>query len=517
VDAAPLNELLEAEGIRMEPLFGVGEKRMRVRAESLERETGEAMPDLAAFYHVDAPDDRLEDLVERFQEIDAVEGAYVKPPSYPPIWLGDEDEALEEEMQPTGAESPIATPDFTPKQIYLNAAPEGIDARYAWTLPGGRGEGVKVIDCEWGWNFTHEDLLNNSTGVVVGTGSSDDDHGTAVVGEIGGDRNTFGVTGIAPYAQVGGAAFGATAPTIRAAADKLGPGDIILLEVHRWGPNSTGAGQFGFIAVEWWPDDLLAIRYAVNKGIIVVEAAGNGYQDLDAAVYETKPAGFPAWWKNPFNPSNPTSGAVVVGAGAPPPGTNDKDHGPDRSRLPFSNYGARVDCQGWGREVVTTGYGNLQDGPNRNEWYMRSFSGTSSASPIVVGALACTQGVLRAQGGTLLNSAKARDLVRATGSPQQDGPGRPRSQRIGNRPDLRKMIPAEGDAWLYNKTVVRTHAKHGSQMVWAMLAGGTWMRVRPGAPDGVSNVFEILCAALANSRKVDVYVRAGQIEQATLR
>ena len=59
----------------------------------------------------------------------------------------------------------------------------------------------------------------------------------------------------------------------------------------------------GFIAIEWWPDDFAAIRYAVEKGIVVVEAAGNGFQNLDAAIYGVRPAGFPASWTNPFNPA----------------------------------------------------------------------------------------------------------------------------------------------------------------------------------------------------------------------
>src|SRR5207253_1895259 len=127
-------------------------------------------------------------------------------------------------------------------------------------------------------------------------------------------------------------------------------GDILLLEIHRAGPGASGSGQDGYIAVEWWPDDLAAIRYAVARGILVVEAAGNGARDLDASIYNTPAAGFPSSWRNPFNPANPSSGAILVGAGAPPPGTHGHNHGPDRSRLDFSNYGRRLDTQGWGRE-----------------------------------------------------------------------------------------------------------------------------------------------------------------------
>ena len=77
---------------------------------------------------------------------------------------------------------------------------------------------------------------------------------------------------------------------------------------------------------------------------------------------------------------------------------------------------------------------------NEDEWYTDEFSGTSSASPIVVGALACVQGILRARGKTPLTPIEARELLRATGSAQQDAPGRPRTQRIGSRPDLRQLV-----------------------------------------------------------------------------
>ena len=72
--------------------------------------------------------------------------------------------------------------------------------------------------------------------------------------------------------------------------------------------------------------------------------------------------------------------------------------------------------------------------------------------------------------------------------------------------------------WFNNQTVIRTHAKHYSKAAWALFAGsGCWIRVRPASTDGVTNIFAILCEALANNRRVDVYIRNGQIDQATLR
>lgn len=520
-DVSALSTLLASEGITLEPLFGPNEERLKQEAATLAPTTDVAVPDLSVYYRVQAPDEQLDELAERLRQLEVVEAAYVQPPVEPAQVTEEAVEVLND-MLPSAEEAPPATPDFTSRQGYLNAAAGGIDARYAWTLPGGGGAGVGIVDIEGGWNFSHEDLRQNQGGVIGGTPSTDPgwrNHGTAVVGEFGGDRNSFGITGICPDAHVRAVSiFGlGTAPAIRKAADASKRGDIILIELHAPGPEATGYGQQGYIAMEWWPQNYDAIRYAAAKDVIVVEAAGNGAVNYDAAIYNKRPAGFPTSWKNPFNPANPSSGAVIVGAGAPPPGTHGRNHGPDRSRLGFSNYGARVDCQGWGREVTTTGYGDLQGGSNEDLHYTDTFSGTSSASPIVVGALGCVQGVLRAQGGTLLTSAGATSSLRSTGSPQQDAPGRPRTQRIGNRPNLRQLIPAAANVWQYNKRVIRTHAKSGSQMAWAIIEGSHWLKVRPNSPDGVTNVFEILCEALANSRRVDVYIQNGQIAQATLR
>lgn len=436
VDTAPLARSLG--GASLKPLFEVTEDRLRYEA-SAAAASGVDVPDLSVYYRVHDHGADPHALAEELASHDAISGAYVKPPAEPPD-LND--------MAPAPGDAPPATADFTSRQGYLDAAPGGIDARAAWTVAGGGGAGVRIVDVEGAWRFTHEDLLQNQGGVIGGTMSADiawRNHGTAVAGEFGGDRNPFGITGIAPDANVRAVSiFGGTgsANAIRTAANALSAGDIILIELHRPGPRNGFANrndQLGYIAVEWWDDDFAAIAYAVGRGVIVVEAAGNGAENLDDALYNTPGPGFPASWRNPFNRANRDSGAIIVGAGAPPPGTHGRNWGPDRSRLDFSNFGSCVDAQGWGREVTTTGYGDLQGGASEDLWYTDQFSGTSSASPIVVGAVAATQGAMRAK-GTPKTPAQMRQLLRTTGSPQQDAPGRPATQRIGNRPDLRALI-----------------------------------------------------------------------------
>ncbi len=90
--------------------------------------------------------------------------------------------------------------------------------------------------------------------------------------------------------------------------------------------------------------------------------------------------------------------------------------------------------------MTTSSYEDLQGDANEDGWYTDQFSGTSSASPVVVAALGCVQGVLRSRGRVTLSSAQARGLLRTLRSRQQDAPGRPRTQRIGNRPDLWQLM-----------------------------------------------------------------------------
>src|SRR5205085_8506118 len=107
-----------------------------------------------------------------------------------------------------------------------------------------------------------------------------------------------------------------------------------------------------------------------RRGVLVIEAAGNGAENLDHRAYHGK-----------LSRSGRDSGAIMVGAGAPA-----RSGFVDRARLDFSNYGSRVDVQGWGRKVATLDYGDLQRCSGDDRHYTGEFSGTSSASPIVAGA-----------------------------------------------------------------------------------------------------------------------------------
>jgi serine protease len=322
-------------------------------------------------------------------------------------------------------------PSNTAYQKYLDAAPNGLDARYAWQIPKGDGFGIKICDVEYDYNENHADV-NNVT--FVGDPADpptdpgfNDNHGTAVLGMVGGSDNAFGVKGIAYGASLYFAAAKTTTggydvgAAVLACASALSVGDVILIEQQFAGPNYVSANapsQVGLIPVEWhkpWYDD---IKTAVAMGMIVVEAAGNGAQNLDSATYNTGHA--------PFKTSN-DSGAIIVGA-AKPPGTG------ARSAADFSNYGATVDLQGWGGSILTTGYSDLHSTEGKDLWYTDSFGGTSGASPMVTGSAAILQAIYKNENGSTASPANIKTILRNTGTAQTG------TKNIGPMPNLRAAI-----------------------------------------------------------------------------
>jgi hypothetical protein len=169
-----------------------------------------------------------------------------------------------------------------------------------------------------------------------------------------------------------------------------------------------------------------AVAAATADGIIVVEPAGNGSQDLDGTEYGGGSA-------SSFPDGRADSGAIIVGAGAAPGCTN-----PARGRLDFSSFGSRVNLQGWGECVVTTGYGvDLQGVSMGNDAYTNSFGGTSSASPIVASAAAILSSVAQQQGVTM-TPQQVRSRLVASGSAQ----GASLTGNIGPLPNLREALKA---------------------------------------------------------------------------
>ncbi len=374
-------------------------------------------PDLSAWYRIDNSANP-EALVERLLHRSDVETAFIAPT--PELAL------LQVESR-AGDRCPINTPTYDEMQGYLSEAPDGIHAAAAWALPGGRGKNVSFADIEGGWNVAHEDLPKERIKHVAGRQVRDRGwvaHGTAVVGVVASKDNRLGMVGIAPdVAKIFTASYqriGVAAAIDRAQA-KLKRGDVLLIELHAIGPRRR------FMPMEYWDDVYDVVKVATDRGIVVVAAAGNGGENLDHRAYERR-----------FDSSFRDSGAILVGAGAPPrPGFV------PRSRLDFSNYGARVDVQGWGYKVASLDYGDLQDcGSPHVRKYTAEFAGTSSASPIVTGSALLLQSIHKERHqGEVLSPKALRALLRRTGSAQADGPEGPASeQHIGSLPNLSAAI-----------------------------------------------------------------------------
>jgi len=335
------------------------------------------------------------------------------------------------------AASPPNPPNYTPNQTYLSNN-HGINADQVYSAFNVRGAGVCVVDIEYTYNASHADLpsipLISGTSLYTAFG---DDHGTAVLGQMVSRNNGWGVTGIA---SAGTAKFAGThangsynlANAITRAVSATAPGDVILLEVHYAGPNTPANDpntQFGFVPAEHYKVHYDAIKVAVGNNRIIVEAAGNGYQNLDHA---SNAPGYNNHY--PYLAAN-NSGAIMVGAGHSAPAGN----GTARSRISFSNYGTRLDVQGFGENVSTTGYGDAYQSMGKNHLFTHTFSGTSSASPIVAGACMLVQSAHKDKKGTFLNSVQMRSLLVSTGKAQQPG-ANPVSQKIGPMPNAHAAI-----------------------------------------------------------------------------
>jgi len=409
-DIAVIESIAKTNKFLMKRTFdSVTEDRIDVMRKRGATRLKKQLPDLNLFHNMHLPKGSryggVEKILEHLNRIKIVEVAYAQPTPQPA--------------------NPTNTPNYINDQGYLMVPPSGIDAKFAWTINGGRGQGVNIIDVEGAWRTTHEDMPN----LFSDSGNQMDDlgwrnHGTAVLGVIGAIDNGSGISGISNQSSIGVQSINSTttANAILNAANIVGAGGIVLIELHAPGPDDGSAcmcnvDQCNYVAMEFWQANFDAIQVATANGVIVVEAAGNGSADLDSAAYN-----------DAFNRNVRDSGAILVGASL-----SNK-----RSPTCWTNFGTRIDVHGWGENVVTMGYGDLFKGDNREEdrFYTAQFSGTSSASPIIVGAAACIQGVAINLGHAPFDSMTMRALLVETGTLQTDDLER----NIGPLPNIRTAI-----------------------------------------------------------------------------
>jgi serine protease len=337
--------------------------------------------------------------------------------------------------------STAAGKQFAEDQGYLDDAPVGIGASCVWESLNGAAPKVTLCDLEQGWTPAHQDLAPHvpPSPLFGANRAADEDgsghHGTAVLGQLAAKGNgplgiRGAVAGLSKFVlashyrsktapelpgtngHVADAIMQALAQAPEVQSPPLQEGIILLLEVQR-----------GLLPTEIDEADFDAIRLASALGVLVVEAAGNGGFDLDAY---TDPVTGRSLRRGASNFRD--SGAVLVGAArASLP----------HDRAPFSNYGSRVDCFGWGEAVTTCGYGDLT-GTVDTDFYTSAFSGTSSASPIVAGAAALVQAVHQARTEFRLAPHALRALLSDPETGTRQGPNV--AGHIGVMPDVEAIV-----------------------------------------------------------------------------
>lgn len=407
--------------------------------------------------------------------------------------------------------SPVTTlpHEFSASQQHLQPAPAGINAQYAWNFAGGKGEGTRFVDLEFDWNVNHEDLTQptvTSIGILQRPGWYIE-HGTPVIGILNAQHNSYGVKGIIPAAQWGyGQVSGATpaeyetsvAATITEFAARtnnvfypsgLRTGDGLLLELQDFHPNCTNALSCPLLPVEVKTIAYNAIQSAVAKGLVVVEAGANGINNAAGVNLNNYLSNYLPYNGGDNFASIAGSGAALVGA----------RNSWANSRSGFSNFGGRIDFFGQGDSVYTTyhsgnvgssgpycnvgmpyvvwpptGFSGLQS--SENQCYTSAFSGTSSASPIVLGALMSLQGIHKANypvsnAQQIPNAIRPRHLLpllKKDGTPQEPPllpPNTVRADPIGVGPDMLKAIAfyntdADGDGHSNGKEAAMGWDRH---------------------------------------------------------
>ncbi|MCR6850426.1 S8 family serine peptidase [Bacillus sp. IBL03825] len=382
---------------------------------NIKTDNNNSSSNLLNYYIVQVPKNvQAETLVEKLKTSSLVEEVYVK----------EMQKLTPPEMQlPNLALNPYNDPRFK-KQGYLEAAPNGINAPYAWGIKGGDGKGTTFVDMEYGWLLNHEDLVHQNIELMSGRNIDQHvGHGTSVLGIVSSEDNEIGNIGIAPKAktkvisQIRDNGLYNTADAILSAVNDLNAGDVLLLEAQA---SYDGYGA-NYLPVEVQPDIFDAIRVGTDKGVVIIEAGGNGSNDLDQ--FRDRNG------KQVLNRNSKDfkdSGAIMVGAGS-----SSVPH----ERLWFSNYGSRVDVYGWGENVDTA---SAEQNRHAINLYTSSFNGTSSAAPIIAGAATSIQSIAKEHFGNPYKPDELRNILSSPSTGTQSK--NPSIDRIGVLPDLKSIL-----------------------------------------------------------------------------
>ncbi len=311
-------------------------------------------------------------------------------------------------------------PDFRYKQYYMKAPTEkqagyymgGVNRDSVNQYAGNAGEGVTIISMEnYIWNTNHVNLPKPA--LIQGNGTfNGDDHDTASVGIMAATDIGTGMRGLAWKSRVGFAGWQNN--NLYNMIPLLKAGDVVQMGMQTGGGEVAGCTtNTCYVPQENRQDYYDIIKALTDKGVYVIEAAGNGNVNLDHTGFNGK-----------FNVHVRDSGAIIAGAFCAKEGT----------RAWFSTYGSRVTSSSWGCfDVATTGYGSINKVVNAE--YTHAHSGTSASNPIIAGVVASLSGIARANGITV-TPVQMRQILQETGTPLANGD----SALVGTQPDMERAV-----------------------------------------------------------------------------
>lgn len=373
-------------------------------------------------------------------------------------------------------------------QTYLTGAPQGIGVSNI--LGKHKVQDISInhslVDVEQGWFFRHEDIDEN---IVVNelnpeNGHNRDEHrvhGTRVLGILASKNNDIGCIGVSSgfsfincssiwWEEINCCRYNVAYGLLRAIElivnDNYSGGGVILLEAHRF-VRLGSLNEWRHLPVEserivW---GLINLVTSDEIGITIVEAAGNGYYDLDSSdvviATDVRRSGIhPTWEYDEFisfyeklrninnlpelqsikedfslingedvfypDPSfipvtrGHDSGAILVASAKYENGWKVSD---------TSCFGERIDSFAQGVDVTTLS----TVGVSGSSLYTHCFGQTSAASAIIAGAASLIQGLHKKNRNSYLKPKDLREILKIDATESLP------DQRIGVMPNLEAL------------------------------------------------------------------------------
>ncbi|HEY9522921.1 MAG TPA: S8 family serine peptidase [Thermopolyspora sp.] len=244
----------------------------------------------------------------------------------------------------TGAQAAKCDPAKGSLRVAESWAQQRFDLRRIWPLTNGAGVTVGIVDS--GVDLTHPQLQVAKSLDFTGTGYRDClGHGTAVAGIIAGRY----ITGVPYY----GVAPAARLISLKQTNTENG-GDVRILAraIEKAADLKVGVLNVSVQAQDR-PELMAAVRYALDRDVVIVAAAGNVRKEDG-----TPAPAFPAAY----------DGVLAVGSATS-----------DGTRADSSNTATPVAVLGPGKDITSTWTGRT---------YMSGLEGTSFAAPYVAGVAA---------------------------------------------------------------------------------------------------------------------------------